>query len=100
MHGKNQRVVIIDKWPDYVNDSNISLYGYYMNNTSNGLKEVVARIIEGGIAPSETFSQFRQITDDCWQSPNGILRLYTKGLRYAVENHQNEILEYLRIINS
>ena len=100
IHNKNQRVVVIDKWPDYVNDNSVSLYRYYMDYTSGGLKEFVARIIEGGIAPIDTFNHFLQIADDCWQSPNGVLRLYTKGMKYAVENHQDEILTYLRLTSS
>ena len=96
IHGKNQRVVIIDKWPDYVNNNYCSPYRHYMDNTSCGLKEFVGRVSEGGIVLSETFKQFEHITEDCWQSPNGVLRLYTKGLKYAVENHQNEILQFLQ----
>jgi hypothetical protein len=87
--------VIIDKWPNYVNESNVSLYRYYMDNTSGGFKEFVARVIEGGIAPLDTFNQFCHISDDCWQSPNGTLRLYTKGMKYAIENHQDDILDFL-----
>lgn len=100
IHNKNQRVVVIDKWPDYVNDNSVSLYRYYKDYTLGGLKEFVARIIEGGIAPIDTFNHFLQIADDCWQSPNGVLRLYTKGMKYAVENHQDEILAYLRLTSS
>lgn len=96
IHGKNQRVVIIDKWPDYVNNDYCSLYRHYMDDTSDGLKEFVGRITEGGIAPLETFKQFEQIAEDCWQSPNGVLRLYTKGLKYAVVNHQNVIIQFLQ----
>ena len=96
IHDKNQRVVIVDKWPDYVNESTVSLYRYYMDNTSEGLKGFVSRIIEGGKAPLDTFKQFNHLYDDCWQSPNSTLRLYTKGMKYAVENYQNDILDYLQ----
>ena len=96
IHGKNQRVVIIDKWPDYVNNDCYSLYRHYMNETSGGLKGFVGRITEGGIAPLETFKRFEHVTKDCWQSLNGVLRLYTKGLKYAIENHKDEILQFLQ----
>ena len=99
IHGKNQRIVIIDKWPEFVNDSNNSLYRYYMDHTSGGFREFVARIIEGGIEPLDIFNQFCQISDDCWQSPKGTLRLYTKGMKYAVENHQDNLLQYLQTRN-
>lgn len=97
IHNKNQRVVIIDKWPDYVNDENVSLYRYYMDHTSSGFKEFAARITEGGIAPLETFRRFDHISNDCWQSPNSSLRLYTRGMKNAVMNHADDILEFLNM---
>lgn len=69
-----------------------------MYNTSGGLKGFVGRIKEGDIAPIDTFNKFLHISDDCWQSPNGVLRLYTKGLRYAVEKHQNDIVNFMQRI--
>ena len=55
IHDKNEKVVVVEKWPDYVNDDYLSLYSYFMNNTSGGLKEFVERITEAGIAPLDTF---------------------------------------------
>lgn len=95
IHGKKQRVVIIDKWPDYVNDDKVILYRYYMDHTTDGFHGFVSRVIEGGIAPLDTFKQFVHISEDCWQSPNGSLRLYTKGMKKAVENDSDAILEFL-----
>lgn len=96
IHDKNQKVVIVDKWPDYVNDSNVRLYRYYMDHTSEGLKEFVARIIEGGNAPLDIFKQFNHLHDGCWESSNGTLRLYTKGMKHAVVNYQNDIMDFLQ----
>lgn len=95
IHDKNQRVVIVEKWPSYSNDNSVNLYRYYMDHTSSGLKEFVSRVIEGGIAPLNTFKHFLQVSDECWESPNGILRIYTNGLKSAVLNHQYDILDYL-----
>ena len=96
IHDKNQKVIIIDRWPDYVNEDNVKLYRYFMDNTSGGLQEFVERVTESGVAPLGTFKQFIQVSDGCWQSPNGMLRLYTKGFKDAVENHREEVLDYLR----
>lgn len=96
IHDKNEKVVVVEKWPDYVNDDYLSLYSYFMNNTSGGLKEFVERITEAGIAPLDTFKHFQQIKRGCWQSPNGVLRLYTKGVKVAMEEHQEEIMNTLQ----
>lgn len=36
-----------------------------------------------------------QISDGCWESSNGFFRLYTKGMKDAVENHRDELLTFL-----
>lgn len=100
IHKKNQRVVIVEKWPNYVNENNNSLYNYYIKHTTNGFKEFVGRIIEGGISPFDIFCKFDQILDGCWQSPNGNFRLYTKGFKYSIEKYQKDIISFLQNRNS
>lgn len=95
IHGNNQRVVIIDKWSNYITNGT-NLYRYYMDHTSSGLKEFLSRLIEGGITPLKTFKQFNQISNGCWESPKGILRLYTNGMKYSIENYQNDIIKFLQ----
>lgn len=96
VHDKNERVVIVDSWPDYVNEGCVRLYRYFMDHTSGGLKEYVERVTESGVAPLETFKQFEQVNEGCWQSPNGVLMLCTKGFKYAVENHREVIMNFLQ----
>ena len=91
IHGRNERVIIVDKWPEYVNRDNTSMYGYFMENASSGFRDFFSRIIEGGNAPLESFNHFRQVSEGFWESPNGVLLLYTKGLKSAVE-HQSDII--------
>lgn len=95
IHDKNERVVVIDQWPLCVNEDNVRLYRHFIDKTTGGFKEYVERINEGGIEPSEIFRRFIQISDGCWESPNGVFRLYTKGMKDAVENHRNELLSFL-----
>lgn len=96
IHDKNQKVIIIDKWPNSVNEDSISLYRYYMDNTTPGFKGFVARIIECGICPLDTFKQFVHIQEHCWLSPNGTLMLFTNGMQHAIMNNQDEILNFLQ----
>lgn len=96
IHDKNERVVIVDMWKGYNNKDTVSLYRYFMDKTTAGYKEYVLREIDCFIPATEAFDQFKQISEDCWESPSGTLRLYTKGLKKAVENQSNEIMSYLQ----
>lgn len=96
IHDKNERVVVVEKWPDYVNEDCVSLYRYFMDNASSGMKEFVERITEAGIAPLDTFKQFKQVNEGCWQSPDGVFRLYTRGVMIAMDEHREEILNNLQ----
>ena len=96
IHDQNERVVIVDMWKDYVNEDSVKLYRFFMDHTSDWMKEYVERILESGIAPLDTFKQFEQVSEGCWQSPNGVLRLYTKGFKNAVENHREEMMRFLQ----
>lgn len=53
------------------------------------------RLTESGSDTLEAFTKFRQVSDGCWESPNGALLLYTKGLKYAVESHTQQIIDFL-----
>ncbi len=96
IHDKKERVVVVEKWPEYVNDDRVNLYRYFMNNISGGLKEFVERITESGVAPFESFKEFQKINDGCWQSPNGVFRLYTKGVKVAMDQHRDEIMAFIQ----
>ena len=96
IHDKNQRVVIIDRWPEYVNEDCLSLYQHFMHKVSSGFMEFVERVAESDIASLETFKQFKQISKGGWESPNGMLRLYTKGFKNAVEKQREEIMYFLQ----
>lgn len=97
VHDKNERVVIVDKWSDYVNEDAVRLYRYFMDCTSGGLREYVIRVLECAFEDIlNTFKQFKQVIDGCWESPNGVLRIYTKGFKSAVDGHQSNILSFLQ----
>lgn len=93
IHDTNQRVVIVDKWPDNVNEDCLTLYQHFMHKISGGFMELVERVTESGMAPLKAF---KQLSDGCWESPNGILRLFTKGFKHAVENQGEEIMSFLQ----
>ena len=96
IHDQNERVVIVDRWEDYANVDNVTLYRYFMDKTSGGLREFVMRLTESGSETLEVFKKFKQVSDGCWESPNGALRLYIKGMKYAVENYTRQIIDFLQ----
>ena len=96
IHDQNERVVIVDRWKDYANVDNVTLYRYFMDKTSGGLREFVMRLTESGSETLEVFKKFKQVSDGCWESPNGALRLYIKGMKYAVENYTRQIIDFLQ----
>lgn len=96
IHDQNERVVIIDRWPDYVNEDAVSLYRYFMDKSTGGFKEFVMRLIEGGNTTLDTFKLFKNLCEGCWESANGLLRLFTKGVKHAVENNRQQIMEFLQ----
>ena len=95
IHDQKERVVIIEKWPDYVNEDNVSLYRYFMDKTTGGMREFVMRLTESGSETLEVFKRFKQIADGCWESPKGELRLFTKGFKEAVDKQKDVMLDYL-----
>ena len=95
VHDKNERVMIVDKWDD-VHDTD-SLFKQIKEKANPGLREYVLRIIECAFEELlDTFKQFNQVADGCWESPNGVLRIYTKGFKSAVDGHQSNILSFLQ----
>ena len=61
-----------------------------------GFREFVMRLTESGSEPLEVFKKFKQVSDECWESPNVALRLYLKGMKYAVENYTRQIIDFLQ----
>lgn len=98
IHDKNERVLLVDKWDD-VHDTE-SLFKQIRAKANSGLREYVLRIIECAyeIMP-DTFKQFNKVADGCWESPNGILRIYTKGFKSAVVEHKEEVMSFLQESN-
>lgn len=97
IHDKNERVIIIEKWPDYVNQDCLSLYRYFMDKTTSGFKEYVERITESGKAPLESFKLFKQVSEGCWESKNGVLRLYTKGFKSTIVEFSRELMGFIKV---
>ncbi len=97
VHGKNQRVVLIDKWSDWINKDSASVYLHLMNKTNGRLRLFIERLLENKYNPLESSRFFRKVSSCCWESYNGVLRICTKGFKYAVENNEGDILNFLRM---
>ena len=50
IHGKNQKIIIIDKFPEYIN-SNIDLYQFITNKINGNMREFFLRQFNFGITP-------------------------------------------------
>ena len=95
IHDKNERVVIVEKW-DYVINDGVDLYQCFKKKASDGLWEYFARIVENVNPTVDEFKKFKLLVDGCWESPNGMLHLYTKGFKHAVENYQEDMMDFLQ----
>ena len=106
IHSDKQRVVIIDKWQiDEKSDIN-SFVEYIYNNTSLGCIEFLNQMIwdedsyyQGVINNQDFKLRFiakMQWEDHFWSLKDHCMRLYINGFKSAVENYQNEIIEYLK----
>lgn len=96
VHGNNQRVVLIDKWPDWINKDSASVYLHLMNKTNARLKLFIERLLDCRYDPWEAKKYFKPVSDGCWESYNGVFRVCTKGFKQAVEINAEEILSFLR----
>lgn len=95
VHGNNQRVVLIDKWPDWINDDSASVYLHLMNKTNGRLRLFIERLLDKRYEPFEAKKYFSLVNDGCWESYNGFLRICTKGFKHAIECNEQEILSFL-----
>lgn len=97
VHGKNQRVVLVDKWPEWVNEDSASVYMHLMNKTNGWLRLFLERLLDKRYDPWEAKKYFNSFSDDCWESYNGALRIFTKGFKHAVEDNEENIFNFLRV---
>lgn len=100
VHGKNQRVVLIDKWPDWMNKDSASVCLHLMNITNGKLRLFLERLLDKRYDPCEAKKYLNLISDGCWESYNGVIRICTKGFKHAVECNGEEILGFLRVSNT
>lgn len=96
IHGDNQRVIVIDKYPDYVNKEWTSLYRHFCNNTSSAFHGFLLRQLEESNQLEAFRNNIISISDNVWQANHGKFRLYTGGFKDAVETHSRDIMQFLR----
>lgn len=97
VYGKSQRVVLIDKWPDWMNKDSASVYLHLMKKTNGRLRLFLERLLDKRYDPWVAKKFFNPVSDGCWESYNGVLRICTKGFKHAVECNGEEILGFLRV---
>lgn len=95
VHGNNQRVVLIDKWPNWINVDPSKVYLHLMNKTNGRLRLFLERLLEKRYDPWNSSTFFTSVSNGCWESYNGVIRICTKGFKHAVENAEEEIINFL-----
>lgn len=92
IHNDKQRVVVIDKYPEYVNKDWTSLYQHFINRGS--FQDFMLRLLEEANL-LEAKDKIERINSNVWQDKQGRFRLYTGGFKDAVEKHGNDIIQFL-----
>lgn len=95
IHGEKQRVVVIDKYPDYVNNEWSLLYGYFCQNTSGAFLNFILRQLEESNQLEAFKKNIERIDSNVWQAKHNRFRIYTGGFKNAVENEIDDIMQFL-----
>lgn len=96
-HGDNFRVVLIDKFPSYVS-SYVSWYQHLIHECNPQEYAFVSRLAEDRLSVRICQKEFPLIVGDYGVpvvSKNGKLMMCISGFKDAVENHKDEIFEFL-----
>ena len=96
-HGDNFRVVLIDKFPSYVS-SYVSWYQHLIHECNPQEYTFVSRLAEDRLSVGIGQIEFPFIVGDYGAplvSKNGKLMMCINGFKDAVENHKDEIFEFL-----
>lgn len=97
IHGEKQRVVVIDKYPDYVNNECSLLYRYCCQNTSGAFLDFILRQLEESNQLEAFKTKIERIGSNIWQAKHNRFRIYTGGFKNAVENETDDIMQFLRL---
>lgn len=95
IHGEKQRVVVIDKYPDYVNEEWSALYQHVCNETSNAFLGFMLRQLEEADRLEAFRNNLEHINNKVWQAKHKRFRLYTGGFKDAVERYFDDIMQFL-----
>ena len=80
-----------------MNDDYASVNLHLMNKTNGRLRVFLERLLDKRYDPWEAKKYFVSISDGCWESYNGVLRICTKGFKHVVECNGEEIFGFLRV---
>lgn len=98
-HGDDFKVVLIDKYPQYINEY-VSLIRHIADNCSNGVYSFISRMTQDRLYVQPCQKKFPLIVHD-YNSPimssNGNLMMYISGFKYAVERHFEAIKKHLNM---
>ena len=98
-HGDDFRVVIIDKFPQYISDFP-SFYQHLQNHCNYGEFSFVSRMAKDRLSIEPGQKEFPLVVKDyesLVRSKNGNLMFCMTGFKDAVTKHKDEIMEFLGI---
>lgn len=98
-HGDEFKMVIVDKYPSYINDYP-ALYQHLLNHCNHGAFNIISRMTKDRLAIEPGQKVFPLVVKD-YNTPvvseNGSLMVCMTGFKDAVMNHLAEIKEFLSI---
>lgn len=98
-HGDEFKMVIVDKYPSYINDYP-ALYLHLINHCNHGAFNIISRMTKDRLAIESGQKVFPLVVKD-YNTPvvseNGSLMVCMTGFKDAVMNHLAEIKEFLSI---
>ena len=98
-HGDEFKMVIVDKYPSYINDYP-ALYLHLINHCNHGAFNIISRMTKDRLAIESGQKVFPLVVKD-YNTPvvseNGSLMVCMTGFKDAVMNHLVEIKEFLSI---
>lgn len=95
IHRTNQKVILIDKFPEYV-ESSTSLYKFLTHNVNGGMKNFLSRQLNYGISPELKIQGLNIKSHDLpIISDDQCTMLLINGFKSSAIEHHKEIYNFL-----
>ncbi len=96
IHGQNQRITVIDKYPEYTDSHEVLRHQDIIKKDSIGHFGFITRCLENYI-PYLALRTLHKKAPFFWGNEKGTFRLYTSGFKDAVQRYSNDIMLFLNV---